>query len=152
MCLDWGLRRLKRCDLAERIAYEYPFHVGLSSTDRAGILFYPELFRHAHDAYEAFMASLGEDLAKIFERDHPLIPVANAKADYLKPLRHGDRVIMRLRVERVGRSSITLSYDFIGPAGNVCARAQSVHVCVDRGSGEPVPVPDELRDKLERFI
>ncbi len=134
------------------MAYEHRFYVGLSSVDRAGVLFYAELFRHAHDAYEAFMASLGEALAGTFDRDRYTIPIAHAEADYDRPLRHGETVIVQLRVERLGHSSFTLTCDFLGPEGALRARTRTVHVFVDRHPGRPVPLPNGLRKKLEALL
>jgi acyl-CoA thioester hydrolase len=54
-----------------------------------------------------------------------------------------------LRAERVGRSSITYGIGlFAAGASAAAAEARFTHVCVDRTSMRPVPIPDALRRAL----
>lgn len=121
----------------------------MSSVDHAGVLYFPELFRHAHDAYEAFMASLDHDLSGFFEAGQPAIPVTHAESDFQRPMHHGDNIQVAIKVEHLGKSSMTLGYEFAGPDGELCATAMTVHVFVDRANGKSVSIPDSLRHKLE---
>ncbi len=126
----------------------YYFSVGLSSVDRAGVLFYPELFRHAHDAYEVFMARLGQDLPGIFTAANLHIPVVHVEGDYLLPLTHGESVEVNVSPGGVGNTSFTLYSVFTGSQGGVAAKVRSVHVCIDPQSRQPVAIPAVLREKL----
>jgi 1,4-dihydroxy-2-naphthoyl-CoA hydrolase len=130
------------------MAFEYPVYIGMSSVDRAGVLFYPELFRHAHDAYEAFMTELGQDLAGLIDARERALPIVHAEADYLRPLRHGTRTRVRVWVERIGRTSFAIAAEFIGPSGEPCARVSTVHVCIEPAGGQPLPLPEDLRARL----
>jgi 1,4-dihydroxy-2-naphthoyl-CoA hydrolase len=137
--------------MADSRVFEHAIHVRMSSIDRAGVLFYPELFRHAHDAYEALMASLDEGLAAYFEPGRPAIPIVHAEADYQRPMRHGNEFRVHLSVAQLRDSSMTLVYEFLGDDGQSCARARTVHVFVDPDKGRPVPIPAALRAKLQRY-
>lgn len=54
-----------------------------------------------------------------------------------------------LRVDRIGASSIAYGIGLFRPgASHAAARARFVHVCVDRDTRRPVPVPDALRAAL----
>jgi len=130
------------------MAFEYPIYIGMSSVDRAGVLFYPELFRHAHDAYEAFMAGLGHDLAGLLDAGELALPIAHAEADYLQPLRHGDKARVRISVSRLGHTSFCISAEFVGLSGRTCARVATVHVCIHRAGADTCPLPDLLRERL----
>jgi 1,4-dihydroxy-2-naphthoyl-CoA hydrolase len=138
--------------MQQRRDFSYRLSLGMSSVDRAGVLFYPELFRHAHDAYEAFMTSLDEGLAAYFEPGRPAIPIVHAEADYQWPMRHGSHFTVHLSVARLGDSSMTVDYEFLDNGGTHCARAQTVHVFIDPGKGRPVPIPPGLRTKLQRYL
>jgi 1,4-dihydroxy-2-naphthoyl-CoA hydrolase len=132
--------------------FSYQFHLGMSSADPAGVLYFPELFRHAHDAYEAFMASLDHNLVGFFEANQPAIPIVHAESDFLKPMRHGDDIRVAVRVERLGESSMTLGFEFIGPGGELCATSRTTHVFIERTSGRPVAIPDSLRRRLRNIV
>lgn len=137
--------------MADFHSFEHPVYVGMSSIDRAGVLFFAELFRHAHDAYEALMASLDEGLRGYFEPGRPAIPIVHAEADFRRPMRHGDQLRVRLNVAKLGDSSMTLVYDFLAEDGKSCATAETVHVFVDPIQGKPVSTPPSLRAKLQRY-
>jgi 1,4-dihydroxy-2-naphthoyl-CoA hydrolase len=131
-----------------KVNFGYQFSVMMSSIDRAGVLFYPELFRHAHDAYEAFMAQLGQDLPGIFAAGDLHIPVVHAEADYLLPLTHGESVAVTVTAGGVGNSSFTIDCVFVDAQGRTAAKVRSVHVCIDPLSRQPAPLPAALREKL----
>ncbi len=129
--------------------FRYRFALGLSSVDRAGVLFYPELFRHAHDACEAFLAHIGQPLHELLAAGAMALPVVHAEADYLAPLRHGVEVETVVTVGAVGDTSFRLDCAFYTPGGDLAARARSVHVCIDTGGGRPLPLPAALRQRLQ---
>lgn len=55
-----------------------------------------------------------------------------------------------LRADRIGRTSITYAIGLFAPgAASAAAEAEFTHVCVDRATMRPVPLPGRLRDALE---
>ncbi len=124
------------------------FSVRLPDTDAAGILFFGNYFRLAHDAYEAFMESIGFSLRYIVQEADFLVLIAHAEADYEKPLRLGDRATVELEVENIGRTSFVLSYSLRDVHNDIAATVKTVHVTVDKKSGDKVPLPEKLREKL----
>lgn len=123
------------------------FQVRLQEVDHAGVMFFAHLFNHAHDAYAELMRSLGFPLQQIIETAAYHIPLVHAEADYLAPLRHGQLVEVKTTIERLGNSSFSLQYEFNSHNG-LCARANTRHVFIDTGTGNPVSIPDKLRQKL----
>jgi 1,4-dihydroxy-2-naphthoyl-CoA hydrolase len=130
------------------MTFEYELRLGMSSVDAAGVLFYPELFRHTHDAYEAFMADRGLDLAHLLREGRYGLPIARAEADYLGPLRHGEQVRIKVEVSRIGERSFTIQCELTDSRGHACARVTTVHVCVDRATGRATALPEALRLRL----
>ncbi len=128
--------------------FEYRFSIRLHDTDAAGVLFFAHLLRYAHDAYEAFMEQAGFSLAGLIAGAGPQLPLVHAEADFLAPLRHGQQGRIRLRLVRLGSSSFTLEYTFLGSDGNIRARARTVHVALAAAGGKSVPLPEALRRRL----
>ena len=124
------------------------FSVRLPDTDAAGILFFGNYFRLAHDVYEAFMESIGFSLRHIVQEADFLVLIAHAEADYEKPLRLGDRATVELEVESIGQTSFVLSYSLKDAQNGVLAKVKTVHVTVDKKSGDKIPLPEKLREKL----
>jgi 1,4-dihydroxy-2-naphthoyl-CoA hydrolase len=127
---------------------EYRFNLGMSSVDPAGVLFFPELFRHAHDAYEAFMADVGVALDRILAEGEYALPIVHAEADYTRPLRHGTRVSVGTQISKLGESSFVVDFDFRDEDGQSCATAKTVHVVIERGTGKRTTLPDAWRTRL----
>jgi 1,4-dihydroxy-2-naphthoyl-CoA hydrolase len=128
--------------------FRYTFRVAFHEVDRAGVLFFAHLFRHAHDAYEVWLAGRGVSLGELADGRPCRLPLVHAEADYLAPLRHGDEVGVALRVEAVGETSFTLGFELRGRDGSPCARLRTVHVAVDPSTQRPVALPGRLRDLL----
>lgn len=126
----------------------YQFKVALHDTDAAGVLFFSHLFRHAHDAYEAFMDEIGCPLEELLVRRDYLLPLVHAEADYLQPIRHGNLVSVRLSLLRIGRSSFSLGYEFIGRDGQTLAKAATAHVAINADNHSKIPLPAALRSAL----
>ncbi len=80
-------------------------------------------------------------------RDIPII-VARVAVDYRAPVGLDEPVEVGLGVSQLGRSSFALRYR-VEAAGRLAAEAETVQVCFDYAAGRPVPIPDELRARLE---
>ena len=122
--------------------------VRLPDTDAAGILFFGNYFRMAHDAYEAFMESIGFSFSQIIKDADFLVLIARAEADYEKPLRLGEKVTVELEIEDIGQTSFALSYSFKNAHEDIAATIKTVHVTVEKKSGDKIPLPEKLREKL----
>lgn len=127
--------------------FTHIFNVPLHDCDPAGVMFYGHLFRHAHDAYEAFMADRGMPLQEIFAAGKYKYPLVHAEADYRAPMPHGERIEARLSVERVGTTAFTLQVVFYAADGSEAATATTVHACID-AAWKKAALPDGLRALL----
>jgi 1,4-dihydroxy-2-naphthoyl-CoA hydrolase len=125
----------------------YSFRVRLHDIDAAGVMFFGHLFRHAHDAYESFMAGLGWPLADLIQTGVRL-PLVHAEADYRQPLRHGEEIRVELACEDLGLSSFTIGYRFCDAQGGLRATARTVHVHLGPDSAGKAPLPEAIRSAL----
>jgi len=128
-------------------AFEHVFSVPLHDTDAAGTMFFAHLFRHAHDAYEAFMHAIGFPLDRMIREGTQHLPLVHAEADYRRPLRHGDTARVRLRPAKVGRSAFVLEYRFTDDRGESYASARTIHVNIGP-QRSAAPLPEGMRSAL----
>ena len=76
--------------------------------------------------------------------------VARVEIDYRKAALPGDRLLVRLRVEDIGRSSFKVGYEILNArTRELVAEAKSVQVAFDYAQGKSVPISAILRAKLE---
>jgi acyl-CoA thioester hydrolase len=81
--------------------------------------------------------------------EHSFI-IARVEIDYRKPALPGDRLVVRIRVHAIGRSSFTLAYEIThARTRELIAEARSVQVAYDYSRAKSVPIADTLRARLE---
>lgn len=79
------------------------------------------------------------------------IIIARAEVDFRAPIFMGDPIEVRLWVHEIGRSSFTLEYEILRrPDDRIMATARTVIVAYDYAAGKSIPIPDDLRARLEQ--
>ena len=111
-------------------------------TDAGGRIHFTAAFRWAEAAETALMRRLG-----ILGEAWGDYPRRRIEAEYLKVLRFEDEVEVRLRVDKVGRTSVTYAWT-IAKDGEPYIKGRHTVVHVD-GDGRPEPLADELRAALD---
>lgn len=141
--------------------------------DRAGVVFFGRYFEYAHIAFEEFLdrafapdrdvskgaagdaeaAITGTDGAAVFERLGFGMPLVNATADYRRPTRGGDRLVVETAVERFTERSITFAHTVRGAddAADVRAVVRLKHAFVHLPAFTPARRPEPLVAALDRL-
>ena len=102
------------------------------------------------DARISLIHELGLDKSSLQDTGHF---VARNEIDYLKPIDMNDHhVTVELWVNRFGGASYDVLYEILDEHGTVCAKAKSVMVTVDVGTGTAIRIPDDVRDAMSRFL
>lgn len=116
--------------------------------DPAGILFYGNIFHICHSAYEELVSTfkLGTDY---WQNDDFVVPIINTSADYIKPFRNGDSVIVKLSVTDVRKSSFELSYECFNQDDTLCAEVKTVHVIIDKKDWKKKELLSEIIEGLK---
>lgn len=122
--------------------------IGLGRSDAAGVIYFTEALDLAHEAAEAFLESVGIPLRSLLAPGQVKLPVVHAEADYMRPVRPGDRLELRLSSLRVGHSSITFEWVAAHDTGDEAFRTRIVHACIDADRGTGVTVPESIRASL----
>lgn len=73
--------------------------------------------------------------------------VADLHLDFERPIDWGDDVVVAVRADELGTSSIPLEYE-IRVDGDVAATAETLMVTFDPEAGEPRPIPDAWRERI----
>lgn len=79
--------------------------------------------------------------------------VVESRCTYHRPLAYPEVLRAGVRVDKLGRSSVTWGIGVFREGDEEsAAHGQFVHVFVDRASRRPVPIPPHVRAVLERLI
>ena len=130
--------------------HTHAFRVALHDTDAAGVLFFAHLFRHAHDAYEEFMAAIGWPLDAMIRDCELALPLVHAEADYRRPMSHGQQVQIAVSVADIAESRFSIDFRFTDTGGAMLASASTVHAAVDPDRSRPIALPPGLAAALRR--
>jgi YbgC/YbaW family acyl-CoA thioester hydrolase len=125
--------------------------VDFCDTDMAGLIHFSNFFRYMEFAEVAFLRARGLSVAMEWGPEHLGFPRVSATCDFLSPVRFEDVVDIAVRVERVGRKSVTYSFDFTHQ-GRPVARGRVSAVCCRVRPGvqdiESVEIPEDIRERL----
>lgn len=79
--------------------------------------------------------------------------VRRHEVDYLLPLVYRPRPIaVDSWISHIGTTSMTIAYEALEEDRSVIyGRAQTVMVTIDAASGQPVPLPESVRDALREY-
>ena len=127
--------------------FEAKIKVRLYDTDAAGVVFFANYFKLAHDAYEEFMDSIGCGIDRILKETAYILPVVHGEADYKKPLTLGETVTVSITAQ-VKETSFVLYYTLKDVQGGTAAILETVHVAVDGKTKKKIPLPENVRQGL----
>ena len=137
--------------MSEEKIYTHNSRVRFTHTDPAGYVFFPRFFEKFQAAVEDwFNLELDVDYAGLILERGVGLPTAHTECSFMKPCLLGEMLGLAVRLERVGKTSITV--EFIGSVeGEERLRARSVLVFISLDDGRPVPIPRDLREKFESY-
>ncbi len=132
--------------------YLYTAPVRFTHTDPAGFVFFPRFFEMFQAAVEDwFNYGMKVDYSKLILEQGIGLPTAHTECDFKKPCKLGEEINFSLDIEKLGRTSIAVR--FIGRVNNEERLvAKSVLVAIELTHGRPVPIKQELRDKLNEYV
>ena len=128
--------------------------VEFSDTDMAGIVHFTAFFRYMETAEHEMFRSLGLSLIESKKHPHLGWPRVSCGFEFRSPLRFGDAIEVRIGVTLISEKSITYEADVVRD-DKVVARGRSTSACCEVGPGtqmRPVPIPDEVSEKLQRYL
>lgn len=134
---------------ASSVLHEQARHVRFQDVDAAGTAFFPRVVEYFADVYLGLLEARGVDLPSHLRAPAWVAPLVHAEADFLGPMRFGDRFVAQVVAARVGATSFSVGYRLRAEAtGKVLAVGHTVHVIVDGATFQPAPVPEVIRRAL----
>lgn len=129
--------------------------VEFHETDAAGLVHFTNLFRWMEAAELAFLHERDIAVLAVDSVKNSGWPRAAVSAEFLAPLRFGDKVETRLWVRKIGKSSIQYRFEIWrlngrgGPHLSATGEITTVHVARLKGKVQPAPLPAAIKKKLQ---
>src|SRR5262245_28724823 len=124
-----------------REPFVYETRVRFGDTDASGRIFYANLLRHFDAAETEFIRSINWSYKNLG------FPRAHVEMDFMIALAYDDTRSIAVTVDRVGTTSYTLAFH-VTSDGREAAKGKIVVVAIDRSTGRPVALPEQLRAAL----
>jgi len=122
--------------------------VNFGDTDPAALVYFPNIFHYCHISMERFFEErCGIPYSTLIQQRRLGFPTVQIQAEFKDALRYGDVIDVEMAVTKLGRKSLSLSYQLIRD-GVVCAEVSQVVVAMDLNTHLSVEIPDSLREVL----
>ena len=136
------------------MAYTSIQKIRFDDVDGAGIVYYPRFLHLCHAAFEDFFDAVAPfsypDLIAVRRLGFPTVHI---EADFKAPLSYGDTAVVTLGVTKIGTSSMTLRYEIRRKHDSALAFVATITtVLIDLDTKRPLPLTDELRTVLGRYL
>jgi YbgC/YbaW family acyl-CoA thioester hydrolase len=131
--------------------FEFKTKINFYDCDPAGIMFYGRIFYICHSAYEELINSLNLE-EDYWANDSYVVPITKSEAQYFKPLKYGNTVIVHLMVKELKRHSFELNYDCRSENGEICAVVKTTHVFVDKKGFKKKELSKEIAGGLSLHV
>lgn len=126
--------------------HEFALRVYYEDTDLAGIVYYANYLKFIERGRSEWVRSLGVDQARLKAEAGIVFAVRRVEADYLRPARYDDELVVETRLAAFSAARIVLDQAVMRGAERLF-QAQVVLVCI-AASGQPARIPAGLRQKL----
>jgi acyl-CoA thioester hydrolase len=129
--------------------FEMRMHTYWSDSDPAGIVFYPNYFRFIEEAEEDLFRAAGFDRFTLLQENKVWMPRAEAFSKFVKPIKLGAPVRIRLHPKLQGEKTVRYDFEFLEDAGQEkIAEGYVTVVCVDAARFRPAAIPDAIRSVI----
>lgn len=130
--------------------YSYSYYCRFNDCDPAGIMFFGNIFTVIHQCYESWVLENGLGNS-VFQNEKLAFPIIHTEADYMQPVRLHDRVQIELAMKHKGESSFVLVYQVLNASGKISIKAETVHVCINKQTGQKTGLPEFMQTILTDY-
>jgi len=126
----------------------WPVRVYYHHTDAGGVVYHGTYLDFFEAARIELLRALGFDLAELAEKRAAIFIVYGLRVNYHKPARLNDALEVTAAIARLGRARVEFAQRVLR-GGETIVSATVEAACVHPRTFRPVPLPEELRERLE---
>jgi len=132
-----------------QVMFEMRLRTYWADSDPAGIVFYPNYFRFIEDAEEELFRAAGVDRFTLLQENKVWMPRAETFTKFMKPIRLGAAVRLRLYPQFKGVKTVRYDFEFLDDSGTEkIAEGYVTVVCVDAGQFKATVIPEAIRTAI----
>jgi acyl-CoA thioester hydrolase len=128
------------------VTHRFGVKVYYEDTDLAGIVYYANYLKFIERARTEWVASLGVDQIALKARDGIVFAVRRVEADFLRPAKFGDDLVVETTVQSLGGARIVLDQVVLRGGERLFAAVVTL-VCLTE-DGHAARLPPDVRARL----
>lgn len=137
--------------MGEKYKFHYPLKVRYAETDAQGHVFFGNYYTYFDEGLVEYMRELGFSYQDVLKEGTDLLYVETGCRHY-SSARFDDILNVHTTLAKIGNSSLTFKFSiYKEPEDELVATGHIVAVNVDQATRRPAPVPEPLREALERY-
>jgi acyl-CoA thioester hydrolase len=121
-------------------SFDCPIRVYWEDTDAGGVVYYANYLKFLERARTEWLSALGLEQDRLASEAGVVFVVRRVEADYLKPARFNDRLLVTSRLHTLNRASLVMSQQ-ITRQGELLLQAEIKVVCVEQAHFRPAKIP-----------
>jgi acyl-CoA thioester hydrolase len=128
------------------LAHQFTTRVYYEDTDLAGIVYYANYLKFIERARTEWVGSLGVDQMALKAREGIVFAVRRVEADFLRPAKFGDDLVVETTVQSLGGARIVLDQVVLRGGERLFAAVVTL-VCLTE-DGHAARLPPDVRARL----
>lgn len=143
------IRGLKKEPLNLKFMHMYTYKriIRVQDTDATGVLYFANQLQIGLEVFEDFLHTQGFSIGEMIKKNHYLLPIVHAEADFFSPIHISDTLDVTLSFPKIGTTSFTHASKVLRN-GEKVGTVKIVHVVYCPKKQEGIPIPDDLKNKI----
>jgi acyl-CoA thioester hydrolase len=128
-------------------SFDWPVRVYWEDTDAGGVVYYANYLKFLERARTEWLTAIGLEQDQLAADAGVLFVVRRVEADYLRPARFNDRLLVRSQLMELGRASFGLAQEVLRGSERLLS-AQVQVACVEPVGFRPTRIPGFVTEKM----
>lgn len=129
------------------ITHDFPVRVYYDDTDAGGVVYHANYLKFCERARTEYLRNLGFENSGIRQETGTIIVVKKIEAEYLKPARLDDSLIVQTRILSIKNTSFVMEQK-VGKNGGEIFVMTVLLVFIDDTEGRPAKIPESVRNEF----
>jgi 1,4-dihydroxy-2-naphthoyl-CoA hydrolase len=130
------------------MAFTYHRTVRFEDTDAAGVVYFANILKICHEAYEESLEVSGINLKDFFVNPKIAYPIVHANVDFWKPISCGDKLEVRIMAQKITHEKFEIHYEIVSK-DVIVTKAMTRHVCIEVLTRQKKELPEEMNKWLQ---
>lgn len=126
--------------------FSWPVRVYYEDSDAQGLVYYANYFKFMERARTEWLRALGVEQDELLNKERRCFVVTRTSADFLKPAKFNDELLVTVQLERLSRASFVLEQKVFRQSldGDLLCRGMIKAAFINADTQKPVRVPADF--------